>query len=1139
MLVDFNNDLGRAAFVSHQWLAKEHPDPDFKQMVTLQDALKRILYNRSGCLSLDPITEAVVQTAKPLPMKVFQTETLFVWYDYFSCPQLHHPTQVSDETFKFEQNSAIHSIPAYIARCEFFLALCPVLDVEGKVLTAATWSSRGWCRLERAARELSPNSTWILIQSVTSIEAVGTILSFPSGTVGEGDFGIAEDSQKLASVMRKILMQKLNHCLRVGDLPGFRRHFNLQTVHLRGLEIEPVSGLLPSCESGDDVVAQFLHQNGLRKVGEADSAGWRPLHYAALAGNVEVLQGLLEKRADLNRRTSKDEPMLGFPPWMSALDLAVFYKHHEATCFLLSARAHPEGGVAPAVLHAANADNSEGIRLLCTAGARPLAGNLFGISSLQCAAGLAATAAVEELVLQGRPNSLDLSRALWDAAWFRGGSAELVQRLIALRADVNFQLDLPRDITVLGRLLFARKALQHRLGQERTVLTTHAYHVHGSTPLMQAIRSAQHEAAAALVAAGARLDLCNCRKWTAADFARGQSIPHFLQLGLEGDPSECGVDRLRCGVILNAETAAPILFPMYTVAADVLLKMTKVEPHEKLKAQGELIIFSRYLGRAAFVSHQWMSKHHPDPDFRQMCTLQDALRQILRGEGSLSLDLVTETMVQTAKPLHTKDFQTQAVFVWYDYFSCPQLEHRPYTVIEPDNLQQANAIHSIPAYIARCEFFIALCPVLDCPFEGKVLTAATWSRRGWCRLERAARELSPKSMWILIQSATSIEAVGTVLSFPSGTVGEGDFGIAEDRQKLASVMRKILMQKLNHCLRVGDLPGFRRHFNLQTVYLRGLDIAPVAGLLPSCEGGDDVVAEFLHQNGLRTVGSADSAGWRPLHYAALGGNVEVLRGLLEQRADVNRRTWKDEPILGFPPFLSALDLTVLFKHHEGTRLLLAARAHLEGGLAPVVQFAAIHDNAEGIRLLCTAGARPLARNLFGLSTLQCAAGLAATAAVEELVLQGRPNSLDLSRALWSATVFRGASPELVQRLIALRADIDFQTNLRRDYRPLGRLLFAGKACQHRFGRKTVLTAGAYHAHGSTPLMEAIRSAQFEAAAALIAAGARLDLRNSRSWAAADFARGQSIPRFVQLGLSGDPSECERVSSLALADGCVQ
>ena len=85
---------------------------------------------------------------------------------------------------------------------------------------------------------------------------------------------------------------------------------------------------------------------------------------------------------------------------------------------------------------------------------------------------------------------------------------------------------------------------------------------------------------------------------------------------------------------------------------------------------------------------------------------------------------------------------------------------------------QANAISSIPAYIARCRFFFALCPVIDCPFQGKVLTPATWSSRGWCRLERAARELSPNNTWILIRSESSLEAIGTMLSFPSGPSGK-------------------------------------------------------------------------------------------------------------------------------------------------------------------------------------------------------------------------------------------------------------------------------------------------------------------------------------------------------------------------------
>ena len=40
----------------------------------------------------------------------------------------------------------------------------------------------------------------------------------------------------------------------------------------------------------------------------------------------------------------------------------------------------------------------------------------------------------------------------------------------------------------------------------------------------------------------------------------------------------------KCIITDRIAQAAPMLFPMYTVAADVLLKMTKVEPHEDLKA---------------------------------------------------------------------------------------------------------------------------------------------------------------------------------------------------------------------------------------------------------------------------------------------------------------------------------------------------------------------------------------------------------------------------------------------------------------------------------------------------------------------------------------------------------------------------
>ncbi|CAE7216337.1 ANKRD44 [Symbiodinium natans] len=573
---------------------------------------------------------------------------------------------------------------------------------------------------------------------------------------------------------------------------------------------------------------------------------------------------------------------------------------------------------------------------------------------------------------------------------------------------------------------------------------------------------------------------------------------------------------------------SPMLCPMYTVTVDVLLKMTSAEPHEDLKARGDLVVFSDEMGRAVFVSHQWLSKNHPDPDFKQTRILQDAVRRLMIGRGSVSLDPITEGVVRSAKPIPMQAFVTEKLFFWYDYFSCPQRE---------SETLQANAINSIPAYIARCSFFFALCPVVDCPFEAKVLTPVTWSSRGWCRLERAARELSRDSSWILIQNATSVEVVGTALSFPSLSVGEGDFAIDADRQKLAKVMRRILVQKLYHCLRVGDLPGFRRHFNLQTVHLRGLEIEPVEGFLPSCDDSpSDPVDEFLHQNGLRKINKADSAGWRPLHYAALAGNVEVLRGLLEKRADVNGRTAKDEPQLGFPLWMSALDLTAFFKHHKAMQFLLSARANLHGGLLPTLQHAAIANNAEGVRLLCAAGGKPLTENPLGSSSLHAAATFGGTAALHELVVHGRPVATDLSLALFQATNFRGGAAT-VQRLIDLRADVDFQMDMGCLPR-LGRLLFATKSLQHKLGWSTVLATGAYHMHGSTPLMQAIRSAQYEAAATLIAAGARLDLRNSRNWTARDFASGQWIPDFLKSGLEGNPVECKRVSGLALEDGYV-
>ena len=135
-----------------------------------------------------------------------------------------------------------------------------------------------------------------------------------------------------------------------------------------------------------------------------------------------------------------------------------------------------------------------------------------------------------------------------------------------------------------------------------------------------------------------------------------------------------------------------------------------------------MIIFDDGMGHAAFVSHQWVTPTHPDPEFKQMRVMCDVLRRLLRSPGLVSVDFVTENFVPGAKGILHEEFQARPLFIWYDYFSVPQ--------DASNSSRRASAINSIPAYVASCRFFFALCPTIECTSEAKVLSAASWATRG-------------------------------------------------------------------------------------------------------------------------------------------------------------------------------------------------------------------------------------------------------------------------------------------------------------------------------------------------------------------------------------------------------------------------
>ena len=414
-------------------------------------------------------------------------------------------------------------------------------------------------------------------------------------------------------------------------------------------------------------------------------------------------------------------------------------------------------------------------------------------------------------------------------------------------------------------------------------------------------------------------------------------------------------------------------------------------------------------------------------------------------------------------------------------------------------------------------------------------------------MERVLRELSMEQSWIMIRSGTELELIATSSPYlVARTAGEGQFSVDDDREKLAPVLQKALMRKLNHLLRAQDLVGYRVLLNLQTVHLRGLGATAVQDLVPGFElkhGSEEDAASrsvqhFLYQNGFTSVDQVDSGGWSPVHYAALRGDPLILQGLLQQRANMDRWTRKDQPQSTNTFGSTAVGICSFFKHHQALRVLISAKAKVDGGLHPDVISAAAANDPEGIRILCAHGGNLFKKNIFRDTAFESAAAFCSPAALEELVLQAGSNlpRVSMSRSLYAAAMCQGASAELIHRLLELQADANAIVN---DVTMTQRALFAAKALQHRYGHNTRGSRLAYHRYGQTPLMAAVMTAQYEGAAALIAAGARLDLRNSRNWTAADFATGHSVPKFLGEAVEGDREGCHRIAALARANACVE
>ena len=520
-LVEFSKDLGSAIFISHQWLSCSHPDPHAEQLQVMQKALRNIMMPGTWQMQISPhVSSEMFLCSQPVNYaSKMQGKPLLIWYDYMSIPQKDEHQQ--------QRCEAIRSIPFYIARCDFFVALCPScihLDTH-EMLSQYTWADRGWCRAERMARELSSDDGMIICVEGAKHQTLLPDLK-AKHSPGEGRFTVPTDRNFIAMIMKQMFRDKLTHLFRMGDLPEYRWYLNQQPTCFRGLNIDPIEDIVPSCPDHGDVVAKFLHQNCFSKIDERDAMGYTPMCYAGINGNASVVSALLAHGACANDQVSKRDQKHQVYKGDCALSFSAWFSHGEAMELLLTAKANPdildEMSFSPLDFACAAQDVKE-MRMLINARADVWKEAFLNLNPLNTAAALGSVAVLQELIRQAPTEKLPhLLRHCLHWAMVHGGFAKNLQVLIDARADVNERWE-TRITQFSGWLSMNYWSFKHRIRPSR--LTLWAYHHQGATPLMFSIINAQFEATRFLVAARADVNLRNSKGSTAADLAQEVSAP--------------------------------------------------------------------------------------------------------------------------------------------------------------------------------------------------------------------------------------------------------------------------------------------------------------------------------------------------------------------------------------------------------------------------------------------------------------------------------------------------------------------------------------------------------------------------------------------------------------------------------------
>ncbi|CAK0859167.1 unnamed protein product [Prorocentrum cordatum] len=298
-----------AIFVSHQWLARAHPDPDQRQFAVLQDALQNII---GGMRVYDCRTSIWLLPQIGSYLAGDQGRNLadaYIWYDYFAIPQV--TSARASATVCEDLGAAVSSIPAYVENCAHFFVLAPPLlhKDNGTLCNRHSWSERGWCRAELVARTFSCREAGpVCVISQGSL----AVKTFPFAWIEclprYGDFSVEEDRKKVCGFMTKCMRRRAGKFLADNRLFEFR-FLQAMLAHASGDE-ERV-----------ETIDVWLENYKFSEPRSDGPYGWAPIHFAALEGNLPILSSIFAAGERVDRKTTGHQ--IEFSAWPEHTPLTI------------------------------------------------------------------------------------------------------------------------------------------------------------------------------------------------------------------------------------------------------------------------------------------------------------------------------------------------------------------------------------------------------------------------------------------------------------------------------------------------------------------------------------------------------------------------------------------------------------------------------------------------------------------------------------------------------------------------------------------------------------------------------------------------------------------------------------------------